>query len=128
MKFNLLILVLFPFLLFADKVVVKEGSVIMGKVMGFVDGNLTIETDFAGKLKIPASQISSISSDVALSLRLDDNRTFNQIVTPAPGGKVGLQGNDQSFDLTEIRHLWSEGSEDPLDLIEKKKQKQLINY
>lgn len=50
MKSNLLILVLFPFVLFADKVVVKEGSVIMGKVMGFVDGNLTIETDFAGKL------------------------------------------------------------------------------
>lgn len=126
MKFNLLILVLFPFVLFADKVVVKEGSVIMGKVLGFVDGNLTIETDFAGKLKIPASQISSISSDAAISLRLDDNRTFNQIVTPAPGGKVGLQGNDQSFDLTEIRHLWSEDSEDPLDLIEKKKQKALL--
>jgi putative salt-induced outer membrane protein YdiY len=126
MKFILLSLVTLQFSLLADKVVVKDGSVIIGSVLDVVDGNLTIETDFAGKLRIPVSEISSISSDAAMSLRMDDNRTFNDAVTPAAGGKVGLQGNDLSLDFAQIRHIWSEDSEDPLIRIEQQKQKALL--
>jgi len=126
MKSFLSFLLLFHCTVLADKVVVKNGSILMGSVVDFIDGNLTLETDFAGKIKIPLSQIASISSSAAISLRLDDNRTFNEILTPAPGGKIGLQANNQSFDLTEIQHLWSEETEDPLAVIEGKKQQALI--
>ena len=126
MKFIPSFLLFFLCCLHADKVVVKDGSVLMGKIVQSVDGNLTIETDFAGKVRIPMSQISSISSDSAISLRLDDNRTFNQIAIPAAEKKIGLQGNDLSFDFTQIRHIWSEDSDDPLARIEKQKQKALM--
>ena len=126
MKFILLFFLLFHGALLADKVVLKNGSILIGSVVNSVDGNLTIETDFAGKLKIPVSRISSISSDDAISLRLDDNRTFNQVVTPDAAGKVGLQGNGLSFDFDRIRHIWSKDSDDPLALIEKQRQKALL--
>lgn len=126
MKSLLSFLLLFHCSVSADKVVVQDGSILIGSVVDFIDGNLTLKTDFAGKIKIPLSQIASISSTAAISLRLDDNRTFNEIVTPAPGGKIGLQGNTQSFNFTQIRHLWSEETEDPLAVIEKKKQQALL--
>ena len=126
MRFFLIFLLLSQGSLLADKVVLKNGSVLIGSVVNSVDGNLTIETDFAGKLKIPLSRISSMSSEVAISLRLDDNRTFNQVVTPAPEGKVGLQDNDMTFDFERILHIWTEDSDDPLALIQKQRQKALL--
>jgi len=126
MKFILLSLLSLQFSLLADQVVIKDGSVLIGTVTGIVDGNLTIETDFAGNLRIPVSQVSSINSESVISLRLDDNRTFNNKVIPADDGRIGLEGNDLSFDFAQIRHLWSEDSEDPLVLFEKEKAKALL--
>ena len=68
MKFILSFLLLFGGTLLADKVVLKNGSVLIGSVVNSVDGNLTIETDFAGKLKIPVARISSISSERVILL------------------------------------------------------------
>ena len=126
MKFILSCLLLFPVLLWADKVATKDGSVIVGKVLNLEAGTLYIETEFSGKLEIPTSQILSITSDDVVSLRLEDNRTFNNKVVPAPDGLVGLDGNEQAFAFEELRHLWSEESEDPLIALEKKQAEALL--
>jgi len=126
MKFILLFLVFLQCSLLADKVVIKDGSVLIGTVTEIEDGNLTLETDFAGNLRIPVSQISSINSESEISLRLEDNRTFNNKIIPADGGRIGLEGSDLSFDFMQIRHLWSEDTEDPLVLVEKKKAEALL--
>lgn len=122
----LLSLLLLQVSLLADKVIIKDGSVLIGTVTKIVDGNLTLVTDFAGNLRIPVSQISSINSDSAISLRLDDNRTFNNKIIPADDERIGLEGNNLSFDFTQIRHLWSVGAEDPLVLVEQKKAEALL--
>ena len=126
MKFILLFLVFIQCSLLADKVVIKDGSVLIGTVTKIEDGNLTLETDFAGNLRIPVSQISSINSESEISLRLEDNRTFNNKIIPADEGRIGLEGNDLSFDFMQIRHLWSGDAEDPLVLLEKKKAETLL--
>ncbi len=48
---RLILLALFSIQLtvLADKVVIKDGSILIGTVLGSLDGNLTIETEFAGK-------------------------------------------------------------------------------
>ena len=126
MKFILLFLVFLQCSLLADKVVIKDGSVLIGTVTEIEDGNLTLETDFAGNLRIPVSQISSINSESEISLRMEDNRTFNNKIIPADDGRIGLEGSDLSFDFMQIRHLWSGDAEDPLVLLEKKKTEALL--
>ncbi len=126
MKFILLFLVFLQCSLLADKVVIKDGSVLIGTVTEIEDGNLTLETDFAGNLRIPVSQISSINSESEISLRMEDNRTFNNKIIPADDGRIGLEGSDLSFDFMQIRHLWSGDAEDPLVLLEKKKSEALL--
>ena len=66
--------------MFADEVKVADGSILNGLILGMNDGNLTIQTSFAGKIKVPYNQITSINSDREISLRLDDNRTFDGII------------------------------------------------
>ena len=67
-------------MIWADSVEISDGSVLHGKLIGIIDGNLTIQTSFAGKIKVPVTEIESINSDKELSLRLEDNRTFDGII------------------------------------------------
>ena len=77
-----------------------------------VDGNLTIETSFSGKIKIPYTKIATINSDNEISLRLDDNRTFDGLIEKAEDKLLTIRGSNQTF--PEIKHLWDADSSDPL--------------
>ena len=81
-----------PLLVWADSVKISDGSVLNGKILGLVDGNLTIETAFAGKIVIPFLEISSITSDNEISLRLDDNRTFDGLIDKAEENRFQSEG------------------------------------
>ena len=84
--------------------------------MGMLDGNLTIQTAFAGKIKIPYTRIASIKSEREISIRLDDNRTFDGSIEKADDNLLTISGSDQSFEFSEIKHLWDADSTDPLIL------------
>ena len=108
--------IFFPLLIWADSVEVLDGSVIQGKIIGMADGNLTIQTSFAGKIKVPYTKISSINSDKEISLRLTDNRTFDGIIDRAEDDSLTIRDSGQSFSFSEIKHLWDADSTDPLIL------------
>ena len=78
------------------------------------DGNLTIKTSFAGKIKIPYDQINSFTSDAPLTFRMDDNRTLNGTVQFAQDGNFTISDQGEKFSPSKIRHLWSENMDDPL--------------
>ena len=105
-----------PLLVWADSVKISDGSVLNGKILGLVDGNLTIQTAFAGKIVIPFPKISSITSDNEISLRLDDNRTFDGLIDKAEDNQLSIQGNNQTFAFSQIKHLWDAETTDPLIL------------
>ena len=88
---------LIPLLIWADSVEISDGSVLQGKILGMVDGNLTIQTSFAGKIKVPYNKISSINSDSEISIRLDDNRTFDGLIDQADDNLLTIRGSGQSF-------------------------------
>ena len=60
--------IFFPWLTWADSVEVLDGSIIQGKIIGMVDGNLTIKPPSQGKLKFHTD--ISINSDKEISFDL----------------------------------------------------------
>ena len=116
MRIFLFILTILPLLSRADSVETSDGSIIQGEIMGMLDGNLTIQTAFAGKIKIPYTRIASIKSEREISIRLDDNRTFDGSIEKADDNLLTISGSDQSFEFSEIKHLWDADSTDPLIL------------
>ena len=116
MRIFLFILTILPLLSRADSLETSDGSIIRGEIMGMLDGNLTIQTAFAGKIKIPYTRIASIKSEREISIRLDDNRTFDGSIEKADDNLLTISGSDQSFEFSEIKHLWDADSTDPLIL------------
>ncbi|MDA7756634.1 DUF481 domain-containing protein [Opitutales bacterium] len=113
---RLLISFILPLVMFADEVKVADGSILNGLILGMNDGNLTIQTSFAGKIKVPYNQITSINSDREISLRLDDNRTFDGIIDDNDDNQLTIRDSGKSFAFSEIKHLWDASSTDPLIL------------
>ena len=99
---------------FADQIVTADGSEINGELILFEDGNLTFQTKFAGKIRISIDQINSLSTDNAISIRLDDNRTFESKVLQANNSQILIEENQLTPAFSEVRHLWPSEKEDPL--------------
>ena len=107
----------------ADEIITQDGSRLTGKLILLQDGNLTFETDFAGKIIIPTSKINSFFSDNEISIRLDDNRTFESKIIKSEQSKITLEENQLTTSLNNIRHLWSDQGEDPFIMEAKRKKR-----
>ena len=103
-----------------------DGSVLIGEILGMKDGNLTLKTSFAGKVKIPHPSISSISSPNSFSIRLDDDRVFDGVMVAKEEKKFGLEGLSNVFEFSRIRHLWVSEENDPLIMVSQKKAEMLL--
>jgi putative salt-induced outer membrane protein YdiY len=110
----------------ADEITTKDGSRIFGKLVLFEDGNLTFQTKFAGKIKISTSQINSLKTDNSISVRLEDNRTFESKILLADESKILIEENQLKPAFDDVRHLWPTKNEDPLVIEMKKKAKLLV--
>jgi putative salt-induced outer membrane protein YdiY len=114
------------FTIWADEIITKDGSRIIGNLVLFEDGNLTFQTEFAGKIKISTSQISSLLTDNSISVRLEDNRTFESKILLADESKILIEENQLRPSFEDVRHLWPTENEDPLVIEMKKKAKLLV--
>ena len=100
--------------LFADRIITNDGSELNGKLLLFEDGNLTFMTDFAGKIRISTNNIKSFSTDGEISIRLDDNRTYQSKILQAKDSKILIEESQITPSFSEVRHLWPSDNEDPL--------------
>ena len=110
----------------ADEIITKNGSRLLGELVLLEDGNLTLQTDFAGKIRIPINEIKSISTDNEISVRLEDNRTFESKILLSDDSKILIQENQLTPSFKEIRHLWPSLNEDPLVVEMQKKANALV--
>ncbi|MEP0203901.1 MAG: DUF481 domain-containing protein [Halioglobus sp.] len=60
----------------ADRIVLKNGSTIVGTVMSARDGVVVIETDFAGTLEVSQDQVVSLTSDTPVVIQMDDGEVL----------------------------------------------------
>lgn len=113
-------------ILLADEVETVDGSILQGEILTIEDNNLTILTEFAGKIKIPDFRISRISCENELSFRMEDNRTFQGKINFSDEGKFSLENRQEPFLLSEVKHLWTQQESDPLILIAQSKAEALL--
>mgnify|MGYP001827554468 FL=1 len=55
-----------------DRIVLKNGSTLLGTVTSYADGAVNLETDFAGTLAVAQDQIVSLQTNTAMVLQMAD--------------------------------------------------------
>lgn len=73
------IVVLTAAAVFSDEIVMKNGSRIIGTLVKSADGEVTVETDFAGDLVISSDAIASIVTGTPVTILLQDGRVYEDL-------------------------------------------------
>src|SRR3954469_25774013 len=63
--------------LFADTVEIKNGARVIGKIGRIDAGTVEIDTTFAGTIKIKQSEVTSITTDAPVAVRLASGTRFD---------------------------------------------------
>jgi putative salt-induced outer membrane protein YdiY len=98
----------------ADVVETKNGARIVGKVAKIESGNVIVETDFAGKLTIKQSEVTGITTDAPVTVRLQDGTRMAGRVSSA-NGSVQVAGTAATITTTvdKVAASWDVGGTDP---------------
>lgn len=101
--------------LFADEVLVQDGTVLKGKISSISDTAITIETGFAGTLSVDRAQVTGFSTDEQVFVRLASGAVMPGTVASSEEGAVKISGVDGvlSAPLTSVRQGWIEPDQDP---------------
>src|SRR4051812_12528451 len=75
--------------LLADTVETKAGARIVGKIEKIDAGSVVVATDYAGKITIKQDQVTAITTDAPVAVRLASGTRVDGRISPASGG--GLQ-------------------------------------
>src|SRR4051812_23051399 len=99
----------------ADTVETKNGARIIGKISKIDAGTVEVDTDFAGTVKIKQSEVTTISTDAPIAIRLSSGTRMDGRVTAAPGGTVQIAGADGTLttSVSTIAASWAAGKVDP---------------
>lgn len=62
---------------FADKVCLKDGSIVNGQVLKVVDGKVTVKTSFAGEITFPITEVVNIETAQVMPVHLKDGSVIN---------------------------------------------------
>lgn len=122
------LLVLLPSYLFADRIETKDGSIIYGKVIGALDGNLSFETSYSCIVQIPLKEVVSLSSSANISVRDEENNTIFGQSIPQPKNRLNLRNDSRSSNIafSNVQHIWTEDSVDPWVMQAEEKKLELL--
>lgn len=83
----------------ADVVTMKNGDRISGKVQDMIDGKLTIETAYAGKLVIAWDQVAGLVTEGPIMVKLSDGRQTAGRAVEADKDILALTGTEKARPL-----------------------------
>src|SRR5476651_1170538 len=111
---TLLIVTLGAARLTADVIETKNGARIVGKVTKIDAGAIVVETDFAGTLKIKQSEVTAITTDAPIAVRLANGTRIDGTVSTVSGA-VRVAGADGAVTTTvdKVAASWAAGARDP---------------
>jgi len=94
-------------LVFADKVYLNNNDVLTGKVKSLVNGELTLETSFAGAIKIKAVEIKALSLENALPVKLTDNQVISGTIVIKENKMrlVDAGGTEKEITIADIKSI-----------------------
>jgi hypothetical protein len=99
---------------FGDIVETKNGARIVGQITKISDGSISVKTDYAGDLTIKQGEVTSITTDAPVSVRLKSGTVLQGTVTSDASG-VKISGSDGQLTTTvdKVAATWAAGGEDP---------------
>lgn len=116
MKFRLvkvlcciLFIIIFANVSSADTILLTNGDKISGKILNMSQGEITIETSYAGKISLLWDRVTGILSDEPIQVVLNDKTSlYGNLQSTAKGKmklKIGKIVETLSFDLTEVQAI-----------------------
>ncbi len=98
----------------ADVVETKNGARIVGKVTKIDGGSVSVDTDFAGSLTIKQSEVTAITTDAPVAVRLASGTRIDGKVSSA-AGSLQVVGADGTITTTveKVAASWPAGGKDP---------------
>ena len=107
----------------ADVVLTTNGARIVGKISEIHDGTVTIQTDYAGELKIKQNLVTSIETDQPIAVRLKEGKPVVGVVSQATDGrmKIASADGDVYASMGNVMAAWGATDEDPAVVALRKK-------
>lgn len=98
----------------ADVVETKSGARIVGKVTKIDGGSVVVSTDYAGAITIKQGEVTSITTDAPVAVRLASGTRIDGKVT-SNAGAVQIAGADGVISTTvdKVAASWVAGGKDP---------------
>lgn len=88
-----------------DRIVLRNGSVVLGTITDVDGGTVSVETDFAGTLTIDQEQIANLRSAQPFTLQLADGTAIESTPLTVENARlVGLQA-EQSYTLADLTRV-----------------------
>jgi putative salt-induced outer membrane protein YdiY len=115
MKKTMCFCVLLTASLFADEVLIQDGTVLKGKIVSISETSIALETGFAGTLEVDRAQVSGFSTGNPIFVRLASGAVMPGTVAASEEGSVQISGVDGvlAAPLTSVRQGWLEPGQDP---------------
>ena len=84
-----------------DKVVMHDGSLIVGRVLGVAEGKVTVKTDYAGTLVLDKKKVKGISMDRPMNVQTVKDKHATGVLTNADDADltIAVHFTDQRTDL-----------------------------
>src|SRR6185369_2201003 len=94
----------------------RAGAHLVGKILSMDGVEITLDTDYAGKLTIKQKEVVTFSTDAPVAIRLASGTRFDGRVTGGPNGAIQIVGADGTISTTmdKVAATWGAGKVDPL--------------
>jgi hypothetical protein len=98
----------------ADVVETKTGARLVGKITKITGGTITLATDYAGEIAIKQSEVTSLTTDEMVAVRLANGTRIDGHVSTSKG-TLQVAGKDGAVSTTidQVAASWAAGAEDP---------------
>jgi hypothetical protein len=122
-RIAILLLATLSMRLCADILVTTNGARIVGKITLIQAGVITVQTDYAGEIKVKQALVTSMETDRPVALRLASGARVIGTVTPTADGRLKVSARDGDV-FTTFDHVsasWAAADEDP-DVVARRKK------
>ncbi len=100
--------------LWADRIELSDGSVIVGKLLSADAGKFKIETSFAGTIEVAQAQVLNFSTDEAVNVTLAAGSTMLGVVQAMDAGITVVAADGQmSAAANKVAAMWRVGTDNP---------------
>lgn len=97
-----------------DVIETKDGARIVGEIVGISDGIIGVKTAYAGDLKVKQSEVTGITTDKEITVRLESGTVLQgTVATEAGAMKITGPDGQLTTNVEKVAATWSVGEEDP---------------